>query len=219
MKKYAVYRSPTGLYCYDYIDRVEDLKDTGFEDIITEEQLPIVLDGTGGYFRFEFGDFRFVKIIESDEEFPLKLEDMFYKNDPHFKLGWMSPDGDTYSCSYTNHNKCAIMLARKFFPKSKYPETALERAGWLKIIDSWDGTSREHGTAESVSTASTSTPATESSHAVRRTSSLTSDSTTIMRSDSSSETTIYDLTQRRFRHYPETFFYFVRICKKSVQRA
>jgi hypothetical protein len=145
VKKYAVYRSPTGLYCYEYVDTIEGLTDTGFEELITEEQLPIVLDGTGGYFKFEFGDFRFVKIIESDDEFPLKLEDMFYKNDPDFKLGWMSPDGDTYSCSYTNHNKCAVMLARKFFPKSKYPETALERAGWLKIIDSWDGRERQHG--------------------------------------------------------------------------
>ncbi len=37
------------------------------------------------------------------------------------------------------------MLAKKFFPKSKYPETALGRGGWLKIIDSWDGKVRQHG--------------------------------------------------------------------------
>ncbi|MBP3746108.1 MAG: hypothetical protein J6I47_01415 [Ruminococcus sp.] len=145
MKKYAVFRSPTGLYCYEYIDTMEKLAKTDFADFVTEEQLPIVLDGNGGYFNFDNGDYCFLKVIESDKECPLKLEEMYYKNDPDFKLGWMSPDGDTYSCSYTNHNKCAIMLAKKFFPKSKYPETALGRGGWLKIIDSWDGRERQHG--------------------------------------------------------------------------
>ena len=145
MKKYAIFRSPTGLYYHEYIDTLEKLEETEFAGLVTEEQLPIVLDDAGGYFRFEFGNYRFVKIIESDEEVPLKLEEMFYKNDPDFKLGWISPGGDTYSCTFTNHNKCAKMLARKFFPKSEYPETSLLKAGWIKVIDSWDGSERRHG--------------------------------------------------------------------------
>jgi len=145
VNKFAIYRSDTGLYYYKYADTMEALAGTGFEDIITEEQLPVVFDGRGGYYRFKEDDYKFVKLVETEEEVPLTLEEMFYKNHPGFKLGWMSPEGDTYSCSYTNHTKCAKILAAKFFPKSKYPESALDRGGWLKIIDSWDGTERQHG--------------------------------------------------------------------------
>lgn len=145
VKKYAIFRSPTGLYYHEYIDDIKELEGTELEGLVSEEQLPIVLDGSGGYFRFEFGNYRFVRIIETDSEYPLELEEMFYKNDPDFKLGWISPDGDTYSCGFTGHNKCAFMLARKFIPQSKYPETALLSRGWIKVIDSWDGTERHHG--------------------------------------------------------------------------
>ncbi len=145
MKKYAVYRSANGLYCYEYHDSLDTLKGTMFETVIKEEQLPVVLDGCGGYHSFKEDDYNFVKIIESDNKYPLPLEKMFYKNDDNFKLGWISPQGDTYSCDYTNHNRCAIMLADKFIPGTKFPERSLGRAGWIKVIDSWDGTQRQHG--------------------------------------------------------------------------
>ena len=116
MKKYAVYGSPTGEYCYRYADTLDDLDGTGFEELITEEQLPVVFDGRGGYFRFREDDHSFRRIIESDKEYPLELEEMFKLNDPDFKLGWISPDGDTYSCAFTNHNKCAKMIAMKYYP-------------------------------------------------------------------------------------------------------
>jgi hypothetical protein len=144
-KKYAVYRSATGLYCNEYHDTLDSLKGTLFETVVKEEQLPVVLDGCGGYHSFKEDDYNFVKIIESNKKNPLPLEKMFYKNDDNFKLGWMSPQGDTYSCDYTNHNRCAIMLAEKFIPGAKFPERALGRAGWIKVIDSWDGTERQHG--------------------------------------------------------------------------
>lgn len=145
MKKYAVYKSNTGLYCNEYHDSLETLKGTPFEAIIHEDQLPVVLDGNGGYYAFKEDDYNFVNIIESDKKYPLPLEKMFLKNDDNFKLGWMSPQGDTYSCDYTNHNRCAIMLADKFLPGAMFPERALGKAGWIKIIDSWDGTQRQHG--------------------------------------------------------------------------
>ena len=143
--KFAIYKSKTGYFYHKYADTMEGLEGTGFENIITEEQLPVVFDGKGGYYKFSPNDLGFTEVIESDNEVPLPLEKMYFKNDPDFKLGWMSPEGDTYSCNYTGHNKCAQMLAKKFFPMSKYPETALDRGGWLKIIDSWDGTERQHG--------------------------------------------------------------------------
>lgn len=145
MKKYAVYKSETGYYCYEYCDRLEQLKGGEFENIITEDKLPVVLDGKGGYYHFDEKDYTFEKIIQSDQKYPLPLEKMFFKNDDNFKLGWMAPNGDTYSCDYTSHTKCATMLAEKFFPNARLPERALGKAGWLKIIDSWDGTQRKHG--------------------------------------------------------------------------
>ncbi len=145
VKKFAVYRSATGKYCYQYADTLEALEGTGFENIITEEQLPVVFDGRGGYFRFRENDPHFLQVVETDKESPLELEDMFAKNSPDFKLGWISPEGDTYSCAFTNHAKCAKMIAQKFYPDMKFPETALDKKGWLQVIDSWNGKERQHG--------------------------------------------------------------------------
>lgn len=144
-KKYAVYKSATGSYCYHYVDVPEALVGTGYEGIISEEQLPVVFDGRGGYYHFRESEYGFLRIIESDKEQPLELEEMFDKNSPDFKLGWISPEGDTYSCSFTNHSKCAKMIAEKFYPDSKYYETELDRRGWLQVIDSWNGTEQKHG--------------------------------------------------------------------------
>ena len=74
VKKYAVYRSPTGLYCNEYHDTLESLKGTLFEKVVKKEQLPVVLDGSGGYYSFKEDDYHFVKIIESDKKHPLPLE-------------------------------------------------------------------------------------------------------------------------------------------------
>lgn len=145
LKKYAIYKAETGYFYYRYCDTINDLKDSKFKDIITEEQLPVVLDNNGGYYKFDPKDLGFSEIIESDKEVPLSLEKMFFKNDENFKLGWISPDGDTYSCNFTNHTLCAEMIADKYYPDAKYPERKLGKAGWLKVIDSWDGTQRQHG--------------------------------------------------------------------------
>lgn len=144
MKKYAVYKSDTGQYCYRYADSLQQIQGTGFEGLIREEQLPVVFDDKGGYFSFDSNDRRFVEVIESDEAFPLPLDRMFKHNDPSFKLGWISPDGDTYSCGYTKHSKCAESIARTFYSTAKLPELTLLRKGWIEVIDSWDGVQRDH---------------------------------------------------------------------------
>ncbi|MGN0575199.1 MAG: hypothetical protein ACI4J2_04125 [Ruminococcus sp.] len=144
MKKYAIYKTETGFYYYEYFDSLEQLSDTVFAGLISEYQLPVVLDGNGGFFHFDENDFNFVKLMETDSPCPLPLEMMYFKNAPDFKLGWMSPEGDTYSCSYTSHTKAAAAIAAKFFSGAELPERTLGKAGWLKIIDSWDGTERTH---------------------------------------------------------------------------
>lgn len=145
MNKFAIYKSETGFYYYKYVDNMEELKGTVFENIITEDKFPVVLDGNGGYYKFTKNDFCFVEIIETEKDCPLSLEQMFFKNQENFKLGWISPEGDTYSCSYTGHTKAATAICAKYFPYAKLPELTLGNAGWLKIIDSWDGTERQHG--------------------------------------------------------------------------
>ena len=145
MKKNAVFQTENGQYYYRYADTLEALDGSGFENIITEEQLPVVLDNKGGYFRFNPNDRNFVEVIESASENPLPLERMFYRNSPKFTLGWISPEGDSYSCSFTNHSKCAEMLAKKYYPNERFPESALLRKGWIKVIDSWIGKDRQHG--------------------------------------------------------------------------
>lgn len=145
MKKYAVYRSPTGFYCYDYYDNLEDLAGGPFAGMISEAQLPVVIDGKGGYFHFTEDDYGFEKIIETDAKEPLSVEERFFRNHPDFKLGWISPEGDTYSCSFTGHTEAAEALAAKFYKAERFPERTLEKAGWLKVIDSWNGTEMTHG--------------------------------------------------------------------------
>ncbi|HAG04188.1 MAG TPA: hypothetical protein DCG28_02000 [Lachnospiraceae bacterium] len=142
--RYAVYKGKTGYYCYEFVEDMSRINGTDYEGTVTEDKLPVILDGNGGFYKFSIDDPDFVKFIESDKKYPLPVELMYFKNDKDFKLGWISPDGDTYSCDYTNHTKCAQALADKFFPDAKLPEVALGRAGWLKIIDSWDGIQRTH---------------------------------------------------------------------------
>lgn len=144
MNKFAIYKSETGYYYYKYFDSMQQLSDTKLANIVTEDKLPIVADDKGGYFSFDPEDFNFCKIIETESNCPLNLEQMFFENQKNFKLGWISPDGDTYSCKYTGHTKAAKMIAEKFFPDTELPERTLGKAGWLKIIDSWNGTEREH---------------------------------------------------------------------------
>ncbi len=144
MMKFAVYSSDTGQYCYRYADSLQQVKGTGYEDLIREEQLPVVFDDSGGYFRFDPNDRHFVEVIESDKTCPLPLDRMFRRNDPGFRLGWISPEGDTYSCAYTKHNKCAETIVRTLYRTEKYPELTLHRKGWIEVIDSWDATEQKH---------------------------------------------------------------------------
>lgn len=143
MQKYAIFLSETGYYYYRYYDTPESLVGTRFEGIIGSDFLPVVIDDAGGFFSLTGAEFQFV-LLKECEGSPLTLEEMYFKNDEKFKLGWMSPDGDTYSCTYTGHAKCAEMLAEKFTRDPSLPDRALGKAGWIKIIDSWDGTQREH---------------------------------------------------------------------------
>lgn len=145
MKKYAVYKRPTGYIYNEYIDNLQALAGTVFEKIIPEESLPVVLDGNGGYYKFSTDDYGFEEIIQSDNDPPLPLEKLYFKNMSDFKLGWISPEGDTYSCDFTGHTKAAEIIAKRFYGAARYPETSIGRRGWIKVIDSWDGTERKHG--------------------------------------------------------------------------
>ena len=124
MRKFAIYKAETGYYYRPYYDTMESLKGTELDGLVLEDKLPVIADGGGGYFSFNGNDYCFDRLVETEDECPLTLEQMFFKNWPGFKLGWVSPDGDTYACDYTNHTKAAIMLTKRFFPHAKLPERA-----------------------------------------------------------------------------------------------
>ena len=71
---------------------------------------------------------------------------MFSKTTKISSLAGSLPTGDTYSCDYTGYTKAAKSNCRKIFPeKFRYYERAIGKAGWIKVIDSWDGTEQKHG--------------------------------------------------------------------------
>lgn len=145
MHKFVIYRSETGLFYRNYYDDMQQLSDNPLGILITEDMLPIVDDGKGGYYRFSEKDPGFVEVRECETDYPLPLEAMFYKNHKNFRLGWISPDGDTFSCGFMDHSRAAKMICNRFYPNSNNPEIRLGKAGWLKIIDSWNGTEQAHG--------------------------------------------------------------------------
>ena len=100
--KYAVYKGSVGLYAKEYFDKIDpelfnDRGVLGWQRI-KEEDLPIVVNASGGRCSFYPVEDNFVEIIEVEEdEEPLTREQCFPKNSPEFEFGWISPEGDTYN--------------------------------------------------------------------------------------------------------------------------
>ena len=73
-----------------------------------------------------------------DEKPTLGLEDRFPKNTPDFDCGWVSPEGDTYSCEMFEHVALERALAEKFSKELKEDNTYkidwwLLQHGWAKV--------------------------------------------------------------------------------------
>lgn len=137
--KYAIYRGKIGLYALEYFDKwnEEIFKDRGVMGYqhIKEEDLPIVVNQSGGRHSFNPVDDTFVEIREVDEDAePLTREDCFPKNAAEFQYGWLDPEGNTYNTGVQGHCRAADMLFREVYGEENYnAERALEKLGWIKI--------------------------------------------------------------------------------------
>lgn len=136
--KYAVYKGSVGLYAKEYFDKIDpelfiDRGVLGWQRL-KEEDLPIVVNSSGGRCSFYPVEDNFVEIIEVEEDQePLTREQCFPKNSPEFEFGWISPEGDTYNTGFEGHYRAAVMICAELGYKSYLEESQLEEKGWIKI--------------------------------------------------------------------------------------
>lgn len=136
--KYAVYKGSVGLYAKEYFDKIDpelfnDRGVLGWQRI-KEEDLPIVVNASGGRCSFYPVEDNFVEIIEVEEdEEPLTREQCFPKNSPEFEFGWISPEGDTYNTGFEGHYRAAVMICAELGYRGYLEESQLEEKGWIKI--------------------------------------------------------------------------------------
>lgn len=132
--KYAIYKTPIGLRATEYADTKQGIADYPY---IKESSLPVIINSVGGYTSFieEYEKEKgFSHIVEVDDEtYPLTREEMYPKNSDQFYWGWVSPDGDTYTCSYKGHAEAADFIAKELGYKGYSAENYLEELGWIKI--------------------------------------------------------------------------------------
>lgn len=143
--KYAIYKTPYGgLRASDYVDTLKDCRDYLFGPYITEDRLPIIVNGAGGYTSFNPNDPNFVEIIECPEdEEPLTLEQRYPKNSDTFEYGWIDLDGNTYACSHEGHWRSAACICEELGYNSGNGEYTLEKLHWVKVTRDLRSASRK----------------------------------------------------------------------------
>lgn len=128
--KYAVYKGSVGLYAKEYFDKIDpelftDRGVLGWQRL-KEEDLPIVVNSSGGRCSFYPVEDNFVEIIEVEEdEEPLTREQCFPKNSPE--------EGDTYNTGFEGHYRAAVMICVELGYRGYLEESQLEEKGWIKI--------------------------------------------------------------------------------------
>lgn len=129
--KYAIYknRSGVGLTSWKYAENEEEAKEAGALGLSMREfEYPILVNERGGSHTFCKND-RFIEI----RDYPLTREERFPKDHKLFDLGWISPEGNTYSCEFESHYECAEMLCEEMNLDQYRAELVLEEAGWIKV--------------------------------------------------------------------------------------
>lgn len=137
--KYAIYKGSVGLYAKEYFDKIDpelfNARGVLGWRRIKEEDLPIVVNSSGGRCSFYPVEDNFVEIIEVEEdEEPLTREQCFPKNSPEFEFGWISPEGDTYNTGFERHYWAAVMICAELGYRGYLEELQLEKKGWIKIF-------------------------------------------------------------------------------------
>lgn len=89
----------------------------------------MLINWRGGHCPFDKNEKNFLEIRDE----PPTREECFPKNAEEFLLGWISPEGDTYSCGYEGHMHCADMICEENNVDVWNAERELENRGWVKI--------------------------------------------------------------------------------------
>jgi hypothetical protein len=140
-KKWAIYKSKINtLRAIEYYDKKDDLMIEGLH-YIPADSLPVIVNSVGGYSSFK-RDFElkngFQEIIKVHEgHYPLSREQMFPKNSPNFKYGWIDLEGNTYNTGHESHSLAADFICKELKYSSYNSENTLEKLGWVKTTGSW----------------------------------------------------------------------------------
>ena len=159
MKKWAFKQTPSGVEVWRYIDNIDDCRSYPYVlDAIRKygekDVLPILMNSLGGYHTAPLD--KIIKIVESEKQpsYHDPLLAPYFINTDDFSCGWISPDGNTYSCSHYGHLDLAEKLCEEFNIKFGYnvieskvdslsslhmynaPDECLLHNGWIKIDSS-----------------------------------------------------------------------------------
>ena len=131
---YAIFQKEYGLTSYLYIDNINDFKRLG---IFGNPDFPMLVNRAGGHCSFDEEydrqrGFLYLKKVPEGEE-PLTREERYPKNSEKFFYGWISPAGDTYTCSFEGHYNCAEAICEELGYTGYNSESILEEKGWLKV--------------------------------------------------------------------------------------
>ena len=141
MMKYAIYKGKIGLRAVEYIDTVEELKRQDLP-YIKADRLPVIVNRMGGYSEFKDDCEKqngFIEIVEVPEEsYPLSREQMYPKNIPDFKYGYIDLEGNTYNTGHEGHFVAAEFICKENGWGTYQAEQALEKMGWVKTTARWE---------------------------------------------------------------------------------
>lgn len=143
--KYAIYKtSYGGLRASDYVDTLKDCRYYLFAPYITEDRLPIIVNGAGGYTSFNPNDPNFVEIIECAKgEKPLTREQRYPKNSDAFEFGWIDLEGNTYACGHEGHWRSAECICKELGYDTYNGEYTLEKLHWIKVTRDFRSATRK----------------------------------------------------------------------------
>lgn len=146
MKKWAVVRDNIGGHSvFAYLETPQEVKKYPYiaeavRKYGAEKVLPVRVNCRGGYCTCKRDDPELVRVIESEEEPELPLEERWPVNSPTFDCGWVSPDCITYRCETYDHINLERALGERFLRDVHLAggiydaDDRLYQAGWAKVF-------------------------------------------------------------------------------------
>lgn len=143
LKKYMFIRDYNGsIKVWEYIDDIKYAMTYWYVSLAIKKYgadsvMPIVMNKLGDYHTHRPDADDVIDIIEAADWPTLKLWQTYPKNVHDFKTGWVSPDGDTYTCDMYEHVDCAIAIADQLYGEQTKTicDEFLLRLGWFKCAN------------------------------------------------------------------------------------